>query len=50
VRINTTLWFIYQRERRNDPVIRALLSVQEKLWDLQRENPGAKQAALPDPA
>ena len=35
VRLTTTLWFIYQRERRNDPVIRALLSVQEKLWDLQ---------------
>jgi DNA-binding transcriptional LysR family regulator len=50
VRINTTLWFIYQRERRNDPVIRALLSVQEKLWDLQRENPGVKPAPLPDPA
>jgi DNA-binding transcriptional LysR family regulator len=50
VRINTTLWFIYQRERRNDPVIRALLSVQEKLWDLQRENPGTKPAPLPDPA
>ena len=42
VRLNTTLWFIYQRERRNDPVIRALLSVQENLWDLQRDNPGAK--------
>lgn len=45
VRINTTLWFIYQRERRNDPVIRALLSVQEKLWDLESENLAGK--ALP---
>ncbi|MEQ1515717.1 MAG: LysR family transcriptional regulator [Usitatibacteraceae bacterium] len=45
VRINTTLWFIYQRERRNDPVIRALLSVQEKLWDMQSENPGNKPQA-----
>jgi DNA-binding transcriptional LysR family regulator len=41
VRLNTTLWFIYQRERRNDPVIRALLSIQEKLWDMQRDDPGA---------
>lgn len=37
--ITTTLWFIYKRERYNDPVIRALLSVQEKLWDLHREDP-----------
>jgi DNA-binding transcriptional LysR family regulator len=43
VRLNATLWFIYQRERRNDPVIRALLSVQEKLWDLQRDNPVVPQ-------
>ncbi len=41
VRINTTLWFIYQRERRNDPVIRALLSIQESLWDIERESPAA---------
>jgi DNA-binding transcriptional LysR family regulator len=47
VRLNTTLWFIYQRERRNDPLIRALLSVQEKLWDLQRDNPGAGANPLP---
>lgn len=47
VRLNTTLWFIYQRERRNDPVIRALLSVQENLWDLQRDNPGAKPVLVP---
>jgi DNA-binding transcriptional LysR family regulator len=45
VRISTTLWFIYQRERRNDPVIRALLSVQEKMWDMQRENPDPKATA-----
>ena len=50
VRINTTMWFIYQRERRNDPVIRALLSVQENLWDLQREGPGAKPGLARVPA
>ena len=33
-RIRTTLWFIYQRERENDPVIRALLEVQKDIWDL----------------
>jgi DNA-binding transcriptional LysR family regulator len=49
VRIKTTLWFIYLRERRNDPVIRALLSVQEKLWDMQRESPvgNAVSARIP---
>ena len=41
VGIPTTLWFIYKRDRHNDPMIRALLSVLEKLWDLQRENPDA---------
>lgn len=50
VRINTTMWFIYQRERRNDPVIRALVSIQEKLWDLQRENPTARATLAPAPA
>jgi DNA-binding transcriptional LysR family regulator len=40
VRIKTTMWFIYLRERRNDPVIRALLSVQENIWDMERESPG----------
>ena len=50
VRINTTMWFIYQRERRNDPVIRALLSVQENLWDLQREGPSARPGLAQVPA
>lgn len=39
VRILTTLWFVYRRDRQNDPVIRALLSVEEELWDMQRELP-----------
>lgn len=39
IRLVTTLWFIYKRDREQDPVIRALLSVQEELWDLQRESP-----------
>ena len=42
-RIITTLWFIYRRERENDPLIRALLSVQEELWDMQRESPGSQK-------
>ena len=39
IRLLTTLWFIYRRERQHDPVIRALLSVQEELWDLRRDAP-----------
>ena len=50
VRLNTTLWFIYQRERRNDPVIRALLSIQEKLWDMQRDDPAVKSLSAREPA
>jgi DNA-binding transcriptional LysR family regulator len=47
IRLVTTLWFIYQRARQQDPVIRALLSVQEELWDLQRDYPrNAPQAVL----
>ena len=37
IRLLTTLWFIYRREREHDPVIRALLSVQEELWDIRAE-------------
>lgn len=39
IRLLTTLWFIYRRERQHDPVIRAMLSVQEELWDLRRDAP-----------
>lgn len=39
IRLLTTLWFIYRRERQQDPVIRAMLSVQEELWDLGRAAP-----------
>lgn len=47
IRLVTTLWFIYQRARQQDPIIRALLSVQEELWDLQRDDPrAAKQTNL----
>jgi DNA-binding transcriptional LysR family regulator len=46
LRLLTTLWFIYRRERENDPVIRALLCVQEDLWDLRRDAPlAARQPA-----
>lgn len=39
IRLLTTLWFVYRRERQQDPVICALLSVQEELWDLRRDAP-----------
>ena len=39
IRLLTTLWFIYRRERQHDPVIRALLSVQEELWDIRADAP-----------
>ena len=44
IRLLTTLWFIYRRERQHDPVIRALLSVQEELWDLRRDAPTSPRA------
>lgn len=37
VRISTTLWFIYLRERQHDPVIRALLEVQQEVWQTAGE-------------
>lgn len=33
VHIATTLWFVYLRERENDPVIRSLLAVQRDIWN-----------------
>ena len=45
IRLLTTLWFIYRRERQHDPVIRALLSVQEELWDLRRDAPVSTRVA-----
>lgn len=41
IRLLTTLWFVYRRERQHDPVIQALLSVQEELWDLRSDAPTA---------
>ena len=35
VRIPTTLWFIYLQERGDDPVIRVLLDVLKKTWNLR---------------
>lgn len=32
-RIETTLWFIYLKEREGDPILRALLDVQEATWE-----------------
>jgi DNA-binding transcriptional LysR family regulator len=39
VRIETPLWFIYQRERENDPVIRAVLDLQSAIWRGQWDLP-----------
>ena len=35
IRIASTLWFIYLREREEDPVIRALLAVEKEVWGLE---------------
>jgi len=37
VRLEATLWFIYLLERKDDPVIRALLGVLRDTWKLARE-------------
>ncbi|MEP7083593.1 MAG: LysR family transcriptional regulator [Betaproteobacteria bacterium] len=34
IRMPTTLWFIYLREREEDPAIRALLEVEREIWGL----------------
>ncbi|MBK7470912.1 MAG: LysR family transcriptional regulator [Betaproteobacteria bacterium] len=34
IRIASTLWFVYQREREEDPVIRALIEVEKEVWGL----------------
>lgn len=38
VHVDTMLWFIYQRAREHDPVIRALLDVVKDTWKLRRES------------
>lgn len=47
IRTGTTLWFIYQRARENDPLIRALLDAQKDIWNLRRRAapPRAAQSA-----
>lgn len=35
IRMPTTLWFIYLREREEDPAIRALLQVEKEVWGLE---------------
>jgi DNA-binding transcriptional LysR family regulator len=37
VRLETTLWFIYPRARRDDPAIRALLEVLHDTWNLPEQ-------------
>ncbi len=34
IRMPTTLWFIYLREREEDPALRALLEVEKEIWGL----------------
>ena len=41
VRLETTLWFIYQRARKHDPALAALLEVLRDTWNLPEE-PAAK--------
>jgi DNA-binding transcriptional LysR family regulator len=43
VRLETTLWFIYPRARRDDPAISALLGVLRDIWNLGEE-PASKTA------
>jgi DNA-binding transcriptional LysR family regulator len=38
VRVTTTLWFIYLRERQDDPEIRALIGVQRDVWQINDDN------------
>jgi DNA-binding transcriptional LysR family regulator len=42
IRLTTTLWFIYAKEREHDPVIHALLEVVNDTWNL-REATGHEQ-------
>ncbi len=35
VHIDTTLWFIYARERENDPVLHTLIELQKDMWGLR---------------
>lgn len=35
VHIATTLWFVYLREREDDPIIRSLLAVQKDVWNVK---------------
>ncbi|HEX9390109.1 MAG TPA: LysR family transcriptional regulator [Usitatibacteraceae bacterium] len=51
VQIVTPLWFIYQRERENDPAIRAMLDLQADIWELREsDGKGAVMAANVKPA
>lgn len=46
-RITTTLWFIYLRERQHDPVISALLAVQNDIWQRAGEDISRPQKKPP---
>lgn len=37
-RVTTTLWFIYLRDRQDDPEIRALLDVQRDVWQIHGDD------------
>jgi DNA-binding transcriptional LysR family regulator len=40
VQIAAPLWFIYQRERENDPAMRAVLDLQRHIWELPDDKAG----------
>jgi DNA-binding transcriptional LysR family regulator len=44
VRLSTTLQFIYQRHRAEDPVIRALLEILREIWNARARPRGAVQS------
>jgi molybdate transport repressor ModE-like protein len=46
-RMQTALWFIYQSERRHDPLIEALLEILAEIWQIA---PAAREASEPQPA
>ncbi len=50
VRVETPLWFIYQRERENDPAIRAVLDLQREIWELREAQETDAPAAAVRPA
>lgn len=46
-RLQTALWFIYQAERRRDPLIEALLGILAEIWEIEPALRGEPQAVRP---